>query len=286
MISFNISVSDHKLPENIPYQIMPTTRGYLTLDAVMKYAEINNEDIVIHVNYIMRPFSDNAVVTRSKCFEQLSLYAILANRLNCRHILIHLPSSLSEFNNYIKGMQTIIDAIYTHQKYTGEVLLEISAWTKTLVDYLKRMTDGSYREMFKVYITPIIEALKSTKHPIKIIIDTAHIYNNGCTTYDDYIFTYNTLKLHLSDYIHLNGNVKPPFTSDEHIPFFTSTGNHMNTGFTQYTKMLSHVFSNFRVCICENSFGKYPVLEQYYKFASKNKLSIIPKPNEGNYVLA
>ena len=277
MLSFNISVKGHDLPNDFPYQIIPATKGYLNIKNVKSYKKKHNPGIIIHFNYLLRPFTQ-----LTKSHEQLYMYVQLANRLGSKHLLCHLPNTLMEFQNFEKGYHCLIDSIYTQCKYDGELLLEIPSWQKSLIDTFT----GTYRENILKYFQPLLELLKKEDKPVKIILDTAHLYNNGCTSLEDFRYTMNILRGFLSDYIHFNGNQKEPYTNDKHIAFFNQDENHMAKNFKDYDLFVKYCIGKFNILICENNFTRYPIVQEYFDYAQKNGVKIIPTPDEGKYYLS
>ena len=271
MLSFNISVKGHDLPNDFPYQIIPATKGYLNIKNVKSYKKKHNPGIIIHFNYLLRPFTQ-----LTKSHEQLYMYVQLANRLGSKHLLCHLPNTLMEFQNFEKGYHCLIDSIY------GELLLEIPSWQKSLIDTFT----GTYRENILKYFQPLLELLKKEDKPVKIILDTAHLYNNGCTSLEDFRYTMNILRGFLSDYIHFNGNQKEPYTNDKHIAFFNQDENHMAKNFKDYDLFIKYCIGKFNILICENNFTRYPIVQEYFDYAEKNGVKIIPTPDEGKYYLS
>ena len=80
----------------------------------------------------------------------------------------------------------------------------------------------------------------------------------------------------------MNGNINPPFKSDEHIPFIATAdeGNLIYSSFGEdgYQKFVDHVFAKFRIVICEHNFPKYPEYQyaQFKQYADEHHLQIIP----------
>lgn len=292
MLTFNISVGDHKLPENFPYQIIPNSRSYLYPKTITQYAG-GSDKVVIHVGYPIRPFSDKAMQPDSKIPDQLRLYKQLAIKLNAGYILIHLPTSLTELINFKAGLQLIATHILSNKefKWNGKVLLETPCFIQDLQKYL-RQKEGveTYEDTISTYFSFILPFVNVCKGRVQIILDTAHIFANGCDSLEKYMFTVNLCGKHLARVIHLNGNVNPMFLSDEHIPFFDQTSKNKifeAFGKDDYNKLIEDAFKRYEIIISENNFDKYEDYdyETYRKWANEHKYSIIPSPLEGRYVL-
>lgn len=292
MLTFNISVADHNLPKDIAYQIIPNSRSYLNHSIIEKYSG-GSSNCVIHVGYPILPFSSKALDPLSKIPNQLSLYKELAIKLNSKYILIHLPRSLNEFCNFKAGLQLIAKHILSNKitKWNGTVLLETCCFTNDLRKYLSEHSAGSYESVMKVYFDNILPYIEVCKNRVKIILDTAHIYANGCDSFNAYMYTINLCENHLANVIHLNGNVNPIFSSDEHIPFIDYTTKnklHESFGDKDYKNMIEDAFNRFEIVISENNFEKYPNYgyEAYAEWCTKNNKAIIPSPTVAKYVLS
>lgn len=284
MLTFNISVGNHKLPTNIPFQIIPNTRSYLDRKHLIPYSG-GNPDCVIHVGYPIIPFLGSALTPQSRISEQLTIYTELAKKINAGYILIHLPKSQQEFINFKGGLQLIINQVLS-SSWKGTVLLETEPFTKNM--YLL-MKGKSFREMFQEYFNIILPMIEHTKGRIKIILDTAHVFACGCTTLEDFIFIEELCGKNLADVIHFNGNVAGIHESDEHIPFFVTTSENKlaRTFGDDYEKLIKHIFSKYRIVISENNFTKYKNINysSYAEWAKNNNVKIIPSPIDGNYAL-
>ena len=280
MITFNLSVGDKNLPNDYPYQITPNSRAHLYANQLVAYKG-NNPDIVIHVGYLLIPFIEAAYEPNSVIERELKLYQELARKIGSKYILIHLPRSRVEYSNFIPGLQLIVNTI-TDPDIT--ILLELVHYTKDLQKLLyESCKSNDYKATLTQYMSNILPVIKELNDPrIKFVIDTAHIFSNNCITFDDYLYTYKLLKEHISDVIHLNGNIKGPFCSDEHIPFICKTPKNLlyaQFGESEYDLLIDHVFSHFRIVISENDFKKYNgefPYSKYLKYAETNHLPIIP----------
>lgn len=293
-LTFNISVGKHKLPTAFPYQIIPNARAYINPLHLKTYSG-GSKDTVIHVGYPINPFLESSIMPYSKIWEQLWLYKHLASTINAGYILIHLPKSPVEMKWYKAGLNLIIKRILTNEpddaQWDGIVLLEIEPFTKAMYAWLEEKYNAkTFKEIVDVYFDRILSPLPFAKGRIKITFDTAHMFSIGCKSLDDFKYLQNKCKEHLSDVIHLNGNVAGIRESDEHIPFFVTTSqNKMATAYGEedYNNMIKHVFETFRIVISENNFTKYPLYDYkaYHDWAVKNNVKIIPNPDAGKYTL-
>ena len=292
MLTFNISVGNHKLPEGFPYQIIPNSRSYLYPKTISQYSGGSN-NVVIHVGYPIRPFSDSAMQPDSKIPDQLRLYKQLAIKLNAGYILIHLPTSLTELINFKAGLQLIATHILSNKdfKWNGIVLLETPCFTQDLRKYLiQKEGVKTYEESISTYFSYILPFVAVCKSRVQIILDTAHIFANGCDSLDKYVCTVNLCGKYLARVIHLNGNVNAMYSSDEHIPFFDYTSKNKvfeAFGEDNYNKMIEDAFKRYDIIISENNFDKYEEYnyEAYKKWADEHKFSIIPNPIMGRYAI-
>ena len=243
ILSFNLSVSDKNNVATInePFQIMPSTRNYLSDISINSYPTCKNEKIIIHMNYITRIFRKDAIESNSPERESLRQYVKLANKLGTRNILIHMPSSKDEMENIGIGFKIIYDELL---KKDIVVHLEITAWTKNLMDEMK-IYDGDSKEYVSNYLTKMINYMNIfPANKFYIVIDTAHLYSNGCEA-DDMIYLIKKFKDKIK-YIHLNGNINPKFTSDSHVPIFTKK-NRIN----DWEKLSKFCSSLDVICIAE-----------------------------------
>jgi hypothetical protein len=238
----------------------------------------------------------NALKPNSKVSEQLLIYKELAVKLNSKYILIHLPKSSVEHTNFKAGLQLIVNQLIknTTPAWDGTVLLEVVPLTLEMISSISRQyANMPYSEFLEAYFKPILEPLsKVAGDRIKIVLDTAHLLAFGCKTLEDFLHTEKYLEKYLTkDVIHLNGNVAGPFMSDEHIPFIVANEkyNQIVKHFTleNYSKLLMHIFENYRIVVSENNFTKYTTFtyKTYKEWADKNRIPIIPSPEDAKYEL-
>lgn len=127
ILTFNASTTNRKQLSLIecPFQIMPGGRSALTSADVEKFIETNNPDILIHSSYITRPFGKAGPITEMN----LENYVELGKRLGTKDILIHMPTSKQEYDNFQRGLGMLIDLVI---KKGFNVHLEITAFAKDL----------------------------------------------------------------------------------------------------------------------------------------------------------
>ena len=219
VLSFNLSVSDKQNVSTInePFQIMPSTRNYLSDKSIDSYPTCKNEHIIIHMNYITKIFRKDAIELNSPERKSLQQYVKLAKKLGTKNILIHMPYSKDEMDNVANGFKIIYDELL---KKDMIIHLEITAWCKNLMSDLK-IYDQDPKEYVSNYLTKIIGYMNIfPSGKFYVVFDTAHLFADGCSV-DDMIFIMKKFK-HMIKYIHLNGNINPQFTSDSHTPLFGS----------------------------------------------------------------
>lgn len=242
ILTFNFSVANKKrLAEyKEPFQIMPATMNYIKDSDIEKYKGVNNDNIIIHLNYVTRMFSSNGLEKDSTIRYSLRQYAKLADKIGTKDILIHMPKSLQEWNNFILGYKIIHDELLSKDYH---IHFEITAWSKDLHEAFGKETDRV--EVVKRYYDALFEAAKSygDTRKIYVVIDTAHMFANGCdeNTIIKIIKEYdNKIK-----YIHWNGNLNKMFSSDSHVPIFDTQSK------MPYDKISSYVSKINKICVCE-----------------------------------
>ena len=127
ILTFNASTTNRKQLSLIecPFQIMPGGRSALTSADVEKFIETKNPDILIHSSYITRPFGKSGPVTEMN----LENYVELGKRLGTKDILMHMPTSKQEYENFQRGLSLLIDLVI---KKGFNIHLEITAFAKDL----------------------------------------------------------------------------------------------------------------------------------------------------------
>lgn len=244
MISFNKSVIDKEdfKCNHDPYQIMISRYKFISRDVLDMFPKIDFENkILIHTSYITKIFTSNALKSHSKTRYNLNGYNDIATKLNTKYILIHGPCSIDEYNNFGFGLQLIDDVF----KDSGKIIcLEIPSFTKTI--YKFKIIDLNF---IKHYFDTIL-AFKTNGYKIQIIIDTAHLHSNGLDIYD----MMELLEIYKNDYefIHLNGNIKPRYSPDEHCPIIDDKNKISNTRF-----LLKYLSGSGKICISETVTGDW-----------------------------
>lgn len=264
IITFNASTEGKNKDEfseiKEPYQIMPGGRSKLSAKLISQFPECQNENVLIHVSYITRPFSDASIfITR----ENLKHYAALCERLGTKDILIHLPTNVKEYSRFGIGLELILDTITSH-KITCN--FEIAVFTRELREYLEMTKENAF-EKVDTFVSEIFEQIpKDSKHFFRFTPDTAHLFANGIAGKDmiKFIDKYKSK----TRFLHLNGVKSPMFSPDKHIPIYKSNKIENVNELMKYLKETSFTL------ITENSTekGKY---EEWASFAKKYSIPIV-----------
>lgn len=220
VLTFNASVSDKTLLSRItsPFQIMPSTRTNLTDRQIASYNGISNDSILIHVNYITRVFRHVAIEKGSLARRSLKQYVQLAKRIGTTHILVHLPSTVDEYNEAEFGF-SVLDHELANEGFT--IHLEVPSWSKDLTKLLQQnMSDAKPVEVMMRYIDDMLGYVSVIgDESYRLVIDTAHLHANGCDA--DAIVEIIEKYRDRMQFMHLNGNMRPMWTSDTHVPMFS-----------------------------------------------------------------
>lgn len=274
ILSFNLSVSDKENVSTItePFQIMPSTRNYLSDKTINSYPSCKNEHILIHMNYITRIFRKDAIELNSPERKSLQQYVKLAKKLGTKNILIHMPSSKDEMYNLANGFKIIYDELL---KKDMIVHLEITAWCKNLMEEMN-IYKGDSKEYVSNFITKIINYMNIfPSGKFYLVFDTAHLYSDGCEV-DDMIYIMNKFK-DMIKYVHLNGNINSKFTSDSHTPIFGSKNKIKN-----WEKLSKFCASLNVVCIAEIT--KYGTnWKNWEEFAKNNGFKLVTFNDKYSY---
>ena len=143
ILTFNFSVANRKLLSEYhePFQIMPATQNLVQDKDIEKYVDISNPNILIHMNYITRMFSSKALEKGTMIRHSLRQYHKLADKIGTKDILIHMPQSLMEWNNFELGFRSIYEELI---KDTDLVIhFEITAWSKDLHTFFETLPSKS-----------------------------------------------------------------------------------------------------------------------------------------------
>ena len=225
---------------NEPFQIMPSTRTVLSDKSINSYPKCNNENILIHMNYITKVFKNEAIENNS--FERISLrqHVKLARKLGTKNILIHMPSNENELNNLGVGFKVMYDELISNGMI---VHLEIASWSKQLISKLTK--DTQPKEYVTNFITKILSFMNTFAYnDFHIVIDTAHLHANGCDEDDmEYIIMKFKDKI---KYIHFNGNINNKFTCDSHTAMFAN-----NNKIKNWQKLSEFCAKLNKICIAE-----------------------------------
>ena len=221
ILTFNMSVSDREAvaTNTDPFQIMPATTNYLFDGSINKYIGCNNPKILLHMNYITRVFGEESIANMSKVRSSLKQYRKLGEKLGTKNILIHAPYTVKEWENLKNGMQVIAEEI-AHQGFVAHI--EVPAWSKDMQEFMNQ----DLKQDPKIYlVTYIDEILKYESlfpnHSLKLVMDTAHLFANGCKSKEDFEFLFDKYRPWM-EYVHLNGNKNAIFKTDAHVPIYNA----------------------------------------------------------------
>jgi endonuclease IV len=216
---------------------MPCTTQYLNERMIENYYETCNENIMIHVSYVVKIYNPDTSDTQRSLLRQ---YKNLAMKLGTKNILIHLPSSKKEFENLEYGIKLIKDELTDK----GIIVhFEQPAWTKDLLKYIKSQELETDLNNNVFYFEQCLNHITTLKN-WRIVLDTAHMFSNGLETntmiklfetYDDKI-----------EYVHLNGNEHPQYSTDSHVPIFAKNNLIKNTKI-----LLQYLAKKNKILICE-----------------------------------
>ena len=225
ILTFNCSVLDKENLTAIssPFQIMPGTIRHIRASDFPKFT---NPNILVHLNYITRPFSKLAIEKGSmtryglKCYKELSI----------KDILVHGPASEEEWDNLGTGFKVLKDEI-------GEYIhFEIPTFT------------GTFKSQSPPIITYLDTLLEYSPEAF-LIPDTAHLYANGVDG-EEMIEIIEKYKDRIK-YIHFNGNLSPMGKQDRHTPMFYD-----NNKIKEISKLSKYIASLNKICIVENRVGE------------------------------
>ena len=142
-LTFNLSTKNKKIFDEEYfqkeyYQIMPSTQRVLTMSTIDSYPQINNPNILIHMNYITYIFNAKSIENNSIARRSLQMYNRLADKLGTKNILIHMPKSKKEFEYLKFGLQVIYDELISKGK---TLQFEIVPWDKELQELFNLRDD-------------------------------------------------------------------------------------------------------------------------------------------------
>lgn len=263
LVTFNCSTSNRRALAELtcPFQIMPGGHKCLSTAELATFEEMKNENILIHMNYITRPFSNEiSAVTKLNIKNCVKL----AHRLGTQHILIHMPSNINEYNAYAIGL----DFLFKEVCDKGCILqLETNPLSKELRNYLeidKKNAAAKYYEYTNHILSMIPQKYKKSVH---LVVDTAHLFSNGL--YGEDMPAYIQKYLNLIDFIHLNGNLNSILTKDAHVPMYDSRNR-----IDSVDELMEYLSSIKRILVTENSTekGKY---KRWQAFCKKYELDLV-----------
>lgn len=263
LVTFNCSTSNRRALAELtcPFQIMPGGHKCLSAAELATFEEMKNENILIHMNYITRPFSNEiSAVTKLNIKNCVKL----AHRLGTQHILIHMPSNINEYNAYAIGL----DFLFKEVCDKGCILqLETNPLSKELRNYLeidKKNAVAKYYEYTNHILSMIPQKYKKSVH---IVVDTAHLFSNGL--YGEDMPAYIQKYLNLIDFIHLNGNLNSILTKDAHVPMYDSRNR-----IDSVDELMEYLSSIKRILVTENSTekGEY---KRWQAFCKKYELDLV-----------
>lgn len=228
ILTFNMSVKDKSLVASVtdPFQIMPATNNHISDKSLANYvtATDDNRDVLLHMNYITRVFSNEAVMNDSTVRFSLRQYVKLAKVLHTKDILIHLPYTEEEWKNLAKGLTVINDEICSKGFY---VHLEIPAWANSLFQAFRFRQGSDPIPHMCNYLEKTFEICSEFDlDKFKLVPDTAHLFANGFTKVEHFDWLFENY-CDFVKYVHLNGNMCVPFKMDNHVPIFDTEFNKM-----------------------------------------------------------
>ena len=268
VLTFNASVSNKKVIKDLesePFQIMASTRNYLTNQTISTYPQTHNPNLLLHMNYITRVFNNNAIETNSRERFSLQQYAKLAERVGTKDILIHMPCNVIEVNNVAQGLSIIHDELLTR----GIVVhLEIAAWTQELITARKIRSRKDVVNYISEFVDLIIRHMEKYKAgSFMIVFDTAHLYAIGAEAKDQ-MQLFNKYRKYMK-YCHLNGNVNGKLTSDSHAPIMSD-----KSKLSDWEELSTFIAKLGLICVAEvTKYGK--TWEDWKDYAEEFGFNII-----------
>ena len=279
-LSFNVSVAGDKgflLKYPFPMQIMPQQRKTITALMLAQYPLINDKRIAcVHTSYVTRVFTEKML---GNGFQRVNIlnYLALANRIGFKYVLVHGPESMKEWR-LMDASLTILHDLEKRSAGPAKIIIEMPAFKGTFIEDLKDLMskDTSHTEdkegsitvqdIMSYYFDSIVE------HGFEIVLDTAHLYANGCTV-DDMIYLYKRYAKSMA-ITHLNGNKNRQYTSDAHCPIFSDKNK-----IADVNRLMEYLSTTKLVMITENASDGVEYV-QWKQFADKYGIQIVPNhPN-------
>ena len=267
-LTFNASVSNKKVITDLqdqPFQIMASTRNYLTNQTIASYPKSRNENLLLHMNYITRVFNNNAIETNSKERFSLQQYAKLAERVGTKDILIHMPCNAIEVKNIAQGLSIINDELLSRGMI---VHLEIAAWSQELITARKIRSRKDVVQYISEFIDEVISHVGKYKAgQFMLVFDTAHLYALGAESKDQ-IQLFEKYRKWMK-YCHLNGNVNSKLTSDSHAPIMSD-----KSKLKDWQALSAYIAKSGLICIAEiTKFGKS--WEEWVEYAKQYGFELV-----------
>lgn len=271
ILTFNCTTANRRSLAELkcPFQIMPGGRKCLSTAELATFEEMKNENILIHMSYITRPFSsDISAITKLNIKNCVKL----AHRLGTHHILIHMPSNINEYTSFAVGL----DFLFKEVCDKGCLLhLETNPLSKELRNYLgidKTNAADKYLEYTDHLLSLVPSKYKDSVH---IVVDTAHLFSNGLLAED--MPAYMQKYLSKIDFIHLNGNMNSILTRDAHVPMYDSRNR-----IGHIDELMEYISSIKKILISENPTekGEY---KRWQAFCAKYDLELVEESSIMNY---
>lgn len=227
-LSFNVSVAGNKSfleTYTEEFQIMPSQRKIITPSMIASFPEIAAKRLsCVHTSYLTRVFSEKILSVQNFQRTNLLNYLALAERIGFSSILIHGPESMREWRFIDSSFEIVKELNKEHPDVN--VIVEIPSFKGDFINELKQlMTEDSsvkYSKSSEISVTDYISYYldRIIKNGFEIVLDTAHLFANGCTVEDMIaLFTKYAKNMRIC---HLNGNKNKMFTSDAHCPIFST----------------------------------------------------------------
>ena len=294
ILSFNCSVANGKqYLETLqnPVQIMPQTLKIPTDSFIATFPRISRDSriestrrsgndpehfgadsSIIHTSYITTPFISLSSEDKwNRAVYNLRQYCKLCKHIGFKRLLVHLPRNEKELLNLGNGMDLLSRMCNAYDFVT--LLLEVPYITCCLKKTTETVSNDSV-EYLRNYFENVVQFFDRFHNGnVELCFDTAHLYSNGLDG-DDIVRLLETTvnNKRLLDYcnvIHLNGNERPKYTSDKHVPIF-SEKNRMK----KWSDLVKYLADKHKILIAENTTNPSRY-EDWKRFADEYGLQII-----------
>lgn len=226
VISFNCSTVNKGLYlQNEPQQITPSHMG------VPSWTGLNLPYTLYHVPFSFQPFDPSKISQTMQAIGRMNNF-MLGNKIS--NICIHLSGHKLQRQVIKDSIQRCLTAFDEKIILHFEIIPPYKCSGKIKADALEE--------------ADIILQDFASNPRVKYILDTAHAYAYGMS-----VSEMSNLVLKMSDkidYIHFNGNQKPPFQPDAHARFFDYSLNRIS-GLENFLFNLSSNAKKDYVLICE-----------------------------------